>query len=98
MSPPQRGEVLELYEEGVNALAGWADQQVDWSAIACGEWDCADVARHVAGVADWYHQWLDRALEGSSDPRSRRTSSRSRTASRSDAEATSTAPRHSQTS
>jgi hypothetical protein len=55
--------VLLLHEEGVTALADRA-RVVDWDRPACGTWTAAEVVRHGAGVAGWYHQWLDRALRG----------------------------------
>jgi len=61
-----RDSVLRLYDEGVDAFAGWT-QGLDhdgWARGACGEWTAADVARHVLAVAGWYHAWLDRAERG----------------------------------
>jgi uncharacterized protein (TIGR03083 family) len=60
-------EVLGLYREGVRALARQAEA-VDWDAPACGSWTAAELVRHVASVARWYHDWLDRALAGDADP------------------------------
>jgi Mycothiol maleylpyruvate isomerase N-terminal domain len=62
--PPD--EVLRLYDEGVDALARWAGglSDADWERPACGAWSAAVVVRHVAAVAVWYHEWLDRAERG----------------------------------
>lgn len=40
----------------------------DWAKPACGEWTAEETARHILAVVDWYHQWLDRAVSGQSDP------------------------------
>ena len=59
-------EVRRLYREGVGAIGSItaAFDESDWVQPACGEWDAADTARHVLSVVDWYHEWLDRALDG----------------------------------
>jgi hypothetical protein len=36
----------------------------DWEQLCCGQWTARDLAGHVLAVAGWYHQWLDRALDG----------------------------------
>jgi len=61
-----RDSVLRLYDEGVDAFAGWTQGlgPDGWARGACGEWTAADVARHVLAVAGWYHAWLDRAERG----------------------------------
>ncbi len=53
--------VAVLYREGVAAVAR-TDQP--WDRPACGTWTAAETVRHVAAVARWYHDWLDRALAG----------------------------------
>ena len=60
-------ELLGLYSEGARALVRHAED-VDWDAPACGRWTAAEVARHVASVAGWYHEWLDRAIAGDAEP------------------------------
>ena len=66
--PPD--EVLRLYDEGVDGFAGFAGGMTDddWDRRACGEWSAVAVARHVASVAGWYHEWLDRAEGGDALP------------------------------
>lgn len=68
MAIPTRGEVLELFEEGVASIESLAAGFEDWHSIACGHWSAADLARHLAAVAAWYHEWLDRAVAGDSSP------------------------------
>jgi hypothetical protein len=63
MSEVPQDEVLRLYDEGVDAfarLAGALGGEA-WDRAACGEWSAAALTRHVAAVAGWYHEWLDRA-------------------------------------
>ena len=62
--------MLRLYDEGVDAFArsaGALDRE-DWDRAACGEWSAAVLIRHVAAVAGWYHEWLDRAERGDAAP------------------------------
>lgn len=62
--------MLRLYEEGVDAfsrLAGVLSGE-DWDRTACGEWSATMLTRHVAAVAGWYHEWLDRAEGGDASP------------------------------
>ncbi|MEL7207918.1 MAG: maleylpyruvate isomerase N-terminal domain-containing protein, partial [Actinomycetota bacterium] len=63
-------EILPLFREGVDALEdrGAALDEEGWQQLACGTWTAAEVARHVAAVAGWYHDWLDRSLTGDSSP------------------------------
>jgi hypothetical protein len=65
-----RNEVLRLYDEGVDAFARFAGGMTgdDWDRRACGEWSAVVVTRHVATVAGWYHEWLDRAEDGDATP------------------------------
>jgi uncharacterized protein (TIGR03083 family) len=60
--------VLALYDEGLEAVDrvvdGWSADQ--WLRPACGSWSGGDVAGHLVCVVGWYHEWLDRALEGES--------------------------------
>jgi len=62
--------VLRLYEEGVDAFARLAGALTDeeWDRRACGEWTALVLTRHVAAVAGWYHEWLDRAEGGDASP------------------------------
>ena len=63
-----RDVVLALYGEGVDVVGqivgGWSAEQ--WRRPACGNWSGRDVAGHLLCVVGWYHEWLDRALEGES--------------------------------
>ncbi|HSZ37578.1 MAG TPA: maleylpyruvate isomerase N-terminal domain-containing protein [Acidimicrobiales bacterium] len=70
MSEVPRDEVLRLYDEGVDAFARWAGGLTDgdWDRPACGAWSAAVLVRHVAAVAGWYHEWLDRAERGDASP------------------------------
>lgn len=65
-----KADVEALYSEGVEAVrvitSSFGAQ--DWEEPACGTWNRSDTVRHLVGVADWYHQWLDRALDGDSIP------------------------------
>lgn len=66
MSSVPQAEVLRLYHEGVDAFSGLAGacSGADWERRACGEWSALVLTRHVAAVAGWYHEWLDRAERG----------------------------------
>ena len=70
MSEVSAEEVLQLYDEGVDAYAGLAGELTGegWGRSACGEWDASALTRHVAAVAGWYHEWLDRAERGDAAP------------------------------
>lgn len=63
-------EVLHLYGEGVDAFARLAGalRGAEWDRPACGEWSALVLVRHVAAVAGWYHEWLDRAERGDATP------------------------------
>jgi len=65
-----REVVLYLYDEGVDAYATLAGAltAAGWAQRACGEWTAAELTRHVAAVAGWYHDWLDRAERGDAAP------------------------------
>ena len=66
MTAPPPDAVLAQYRAGVDAFAEVAGR-IDgsgWDLPACGSWTAAETARHVASVAGWYHDWLDRALAG----------------------------------
>jgi uncharacterized protein (TIGR03083 family) len=70
VSEVPQDEVLRLYDEGVDAfarLAGTLNGE-DWDRAACGEWSAALLTRHVAAVAGWYNEWLDRAERGDAAP------------------------------
>jgi hypothetical protein len=66
VSEVPQAEVLRLYDEGVDAFAGLAGALTaeGWESRACGEWTAASLTRHLAAVAGWYHEWLDRAERG----------------------------------
>jgi hypothetical protein len=70
VSEVPQDEVLHLYDEGVDAFARLAAalEGQDWDRAACGEWGAAALTRHVAAVAGWYHEWLDRAERGDATP------------------------------
>src|SRR5262249_10844820 len=57
------------YLDGVSALTDRAcsGQAGPWERSACGSWSAAELIQHVAAVAGWYHEWLDRALAGRTD-------------------------------
>jgi uncharacterized protein (TIGR03083 family) len=65
-----RDRVLAVHRDGIEALAGFgpaADPEL-WSRQVCGMWTGGELAGHVLQVSRWYHQWLDRAEAGESDP------------------------------
>ncbi len=70
MSRLDRVAVEAIYRDGVDSIVALTAHlsDDDWAAPACGDWDRADTARHLVAVADWYHEWLDRALVGDSSP------------------------------
>jgi hypothetical protein len=70
MSEVPQDEVLHLYHEGVDAFAALAGalSGIDWDGLTCGEWSAVVLTRHVAAVAGWYHEWLDRAERGDAAP------------------------------
>jgi hypothetical protein len=70
MSEVPRDVVLHLYDEGVEAFAGLAGALTgtEWDRPACGKWSATVLTRHVAAVAGWYHEWLDRAEGGDAAP------------------------------
>jgi hypothetical protein len=63
-------EVLALYRDGAESVGsvvrGWSAR--DWQQLACGTWSGEQVAAHLLCVVRWYHEWLDRALVGESNP------------------------------
>lgn len=62
-SQAERDALIALFREGVAALAEQAEA-TEGDAAACGTWTADEVVRHVASVAHWYHEWLDRAEAG----------------------------------
>jgi Mycothiol maleylpyruvate isomerase N-terminal domain len=61
--------VLALYDEGVEAIATTAHERTGrWDDRVCGEWSAKDLAGHLLCVIGWYHDWLDAAGRGSSEP------------------------------
>lgn len=71
---PKRSDLLTLYAEGVDAIESiGADLDADtngrgWHRTAVGDWTAQELARHLLGVARWYHQWLDDAELGRAEP------------------------------
>jgi uncharacterized protein (TIGR03083 family) len=65
-----RQAVLAVHRDGIEALAGFGSTAPEslWSTQVCGMWTGAELAGHVLMVSHWYHQWLDRAEAGESDP------------------------------
>lgn len=63
---PTQDAVLTQYREGVaavsDAVGGW--DASDWARTACGVWTGTDLAGHLVTVIGWYHDWLDRGLDG----------------------------------
>lgn len=70
MITPTPADVEGLYRSGVAAIAAATDGLTasDWNEPACGDWTRADTVRHLLAVSDWYHAWLDRAIDGTSTP------------------------------
>jgi hypothetical protein len=62
----ERGVTERLYTDGIDAVDGITSSftSSEWQQPACGSWSALDTVRHLAVVATWYHQWLDRALAG----------------------------------
>ena len=62
----ERAAVTRTYTDGVASMSAvtseFGDEQ--WASPACGAWSAVETVRHVAAVAEWYHDWLDRAIEG----------------------------------
>jgi len=70
VSEVPQDEVLRLYREGVDAFTRFARELSgeEWERRACGDWSAVVLTRHVAAVAGWYHEWLDRAERGDATP------------------------------
>lgn len=70
MTPLSAERVVELFDEGVDAIADLAAERTDrsWHKTVVGEWSAHELARHLLAVSDWYHEWLDAALDGVSAP------------------------------
>ncbi len=70
MSEVPQDEVLRLYVEGVDAFVRLAGELTgeEWERRACGEWSAVVLTRHVAAVAGWYHEWIDRAERDNATP------------------------------
>ncbi len=66
----QPSEVIELFEQGVDAVVAAAAERQDrsWHKTVVGEWSAHELARHLVAVCDWYHEWLDRAEAGDASP------------------------------
>ena len=65
-----RDAVLAVHRDGIEAVAGFGATAPEelWTTTVCGVWDAAELAGHVLVVSGWYHEWLDRAEAGESDP------------------------------
>ncbi len=63
-------EVLDLFHDGVDAVVAAAAGRHDraWHKTVVGEWSGHELARHLVAVAEWYHEWLDRAEAGDATP------------------------------
>lgn len=67
---PKREQVLALFGEGVDAIESLvshfepdpADRA--WHRTVTEDWSVEELGRHLLAVADWYHEWLDRAEHG----------------------------------
>lgn len=70
MKPLRPDEVIELFEQGVDAVVAAAGERQDrsWHKTVVGEWSAHELARHLVVVCDWYHEWLDRAEAGDASP------------------------------
>lgn len=66
MTRPDRSAVAEQYRSGIQAIQDSTALLDDrsWHLQVCGDWTAKQTARHVLSVAGWYHDWLDRALAG----------------------------------
>ena len=64
-----RDEVQQLFRSGVDAAASVTSKfdADDWNRTACGTWTARETATHLLGVIEWYHDWLNRALDGAQD-------------------------------
>ena len=63
-------EVLALYGDGIESVVTVVHGRSarDWQRVACGNWSGKQVAAHLLCVVRWYHEWLDRALVGETNP------------------------------
>lgn len=70
MKPLDPAVVIELFDDGVQALVDAAAGREGraWHRTVVGEWSGHELARHLVAVCDWYHEWLDRALDGDATP------------------------------
>lgn len=66
MTPLEPVQVIAQFEEGVAAIADHARGREGraWHKTVVGEWSGHELARHLVAVTDWYHEWLDSALDG----------------------------------
>lgn len=62
--------VLAQYDAGIEAITDAAAKREDraWHKTVVGDWSAHELARHLVVVAGWYHEWLDRSLDGETDP------------------------------
>lgn len=62
---------MASYIDGVAAIRRLADRfgREEWQKpSACEGWRAVDLAGHVLAVANWWHEWLDRAEAGDASP------------------------------
>lgn len=69
MIPAERQDILTLLAEGIDAVATAGSGVADdtgrgWHRTVVGDWSAGELARHLLGVADRYHEWLDRSEAG----------------------------------
>lgn len=64
--PPD--DVRRVYLDGVAAVEAITSEfdAMHWDALVCGSWTATETVRHLVAVANWYHEWLDRAIAGES--------------------------------
>lgn len=73
-TPPPRSSVLALHREALDAYArlgaelGPDPASKAWHRTTVADWSATEMMRHLLAVAEWYHEWLDRAEGGDADP------------------------------
>lgn len=71
MGEPTAHQLIVSMREGIEGICLVAARfrSDDWARpSACEGWSAADLAGHVLTVADWWHDWLDRAQAGNGTP------------------------------
>lgn len=55
-----------MFTEGVEAVRRHVTELTpgQWAMPVCGTWSAEDTVRHLVSVANWYHEWLNRAIAG----------------------------------